>query len=57
MFGLSSDSEISKNKFIQILRKNFETKDEKEWENFWSMFDKGKGTCNVGSIIKIIKKY
>jgi hypothetical protein len=39
------------------MKKNFESKDEKLWLNFWSMFDKGKGTCNLELIVKKFKKY
>lgn len=39
------------------MKKNFESKDENLWENVWSMFDKGRGSYNIGGLIKIFKKY
>jgi hypothetical protein len=54
---MTAEAEITKAKFLEIMKKNFETKDEKHWENFWSLFDKGRGSCNVGNIIKTLKRY
>lgn len=31
VFGLTPDAEISKVKFLEMMRKNFETKDDKSW--------------------------
>ncbi len=39
------------------MKKTFETKEEKGWENLWLMFDRGRGSCNIGTIIKYLQKY
>lgn len=39
------------------MKKNFESKEELIWENFWNMFDKGRGSYNIGGLIKTFKKY
>jgi Ca2+-binding EF-hand superfamily protein len=57
MFDLNKDAEISRNKFLEIMKKNFESKDEKQWENLWSLFARERDSCNVGSIIKVFQKY
>jgi hypothetical protein len=57
MFGLNPDAEVSKGKFLEVMTKTFESKSDKLWEGFWNSFDKGRGSCNVGAIIKTFRKY
>lgn len=57
MFGLSPESEISKNKFEDTMKKTFESKDEKAWGPLWSSFSRDRDSCNVGLIIKAFQKY
>ena len=57
MFGLTAESQLSKNKFMELMKKTFETKEERTWDNFWGLFDKGRGSANVGNIVKLMKKY
>jgi hypothetical protein len=57
MFGLNPESEVSKNKFEEIMKKTFESKDEKVWEPLWNSFSRDRDSCNVGVIIKAFQKY
>ena len=56
-FGLNPESDISKSKFIECMAFSFESQDEKVWEGLWSVFDKGRGVCNIGGIINTFSKY
>ena len=31
IYGMTAEAEITKAKFLEIMKKNFETKDEKSW--------------------------
>ena len=42
---------------MELMKKTFETKEERTWDNFWGLFDKGRGSANVGNIVKLMKKY
>lgn len=57
MFGLNAEAELSKGKFLEVMGKTFESRSDKLWEGFWGVFDKGRGSCNVGAIIRTFKKY
>ena len=57
MFGLNEESEISRQKYTETMRKTFDSKDDKMWENVWDTFARNRDTCNVGVIIKALQKY
>lgn len=57
MFGLNPESEISKNKFEEVMKKTFESKDGKPWEALWNAFSRDRDSCNVGTIIRAFQKY
>jgi hypothetical protein len=57
MFGLTADSDLSRNKFLDAMRRTFDSKEEKLWDHIWGKFDKGRGACNVGAIIRTLEKY
>jgi len=58
MHGLESDSDLTKNKFLEMMSKMFNTGKGEEWEHVWNSFDRsGRGVANVGSIIKVWEKY
>lgn len=57
MFGYESDLDISRGKFMEILKKTFESPDDKLWGNFWFYFGKDRDAVNVGSIVAAMQKY
>ncbi len=51
MYGINSDNDISKDRFIEIMNKSFNNQ-VNNWEKLWSYVDKGKGVVSVAAIIK-----
>lgn len=42
---------------MEILKKTFESPDDKLWGNFWFYFAKDRDAVNVGSIVAAMQKY
>lgn len=60
MFGINADSDISKNKFLEIIGKTFNSIQEQVelWEKVWNHFDTTqKGVLPVSYLIKELRKY